>query len=244
MQPIQAAKKIAKLTIDLLYPRRCPFCMEIITDGKDPVCLECRKILPYVKEPRCKHCSKPISLSEQEYCYDCSRYPFAYKRGIAVWQHKDQVPQSVYRFKYQNKREYAVGYTKELLRLHRGLIESWDADAIIPIPIHSKKYRQRGYNQAELLAKEIGRELDIPVMTDVVMRIKNTLPQKWLNSTERKNNLKMAFKIKNNGVELDKVILIDDIYTTGATVDAVSKLLLQRRVSEVYFISISIGQGM
>ena len=120
---------------------------------------------------------------------------------------------------------------------------AWKADAIIPIPLHRSRQRYRGYNQSELIAEVVGRELQIPLYTHLVMREKKTIAQKKLNHGERQNNLKRAFKISQNDVKLDTVILLDDIYTTGSTIDAVAAILKNTGVKQVFFIALSVGHG-
>ena len=121
-------------------------------------------------------------------------------------------------------------------------IRSWHAQALIPIPLYPKKERRRGYNQAALLAKALGTELGIPVYESLVKRIRNTTPLKQLNPEERLNNLKKAFILMENGVKLNRVIIIDDIYTTGSTIDAVAHTLLGQGIQEVYFVTLAIGE--
>jgi ComF family protein len=119
-----------------------------------------------------------------------------------------------------------------------------DAQAIIPVPIHRSRLRQRGYNQAELVAKELSRLTGIPMYGKLVKRTKKTVPQKMLNPNERQNNLKKAFNIDSNVVKLNKTILIDDIYTTGSTIDAVAMELKRHGVKSVFFITLCIGEGI
>lgn len=144
--------------------------------------------------------------------------------------------QSIYRFKYDNKREYADFYLEELLRLYGGWIKSLKVEAVIPVPLHNRKYRVRGFNQAQVLAEGIGRAMNIPVLTEVVGRKKSTIAQKNLNDKERQENIKNAFKITNNEVKLNKILLVDDIYTTGSTMDAVAGVLRENGVKEIFFI--------
>ena len=144
--------------------------------------------------------------------------------------------QSVYRFKYDNKREYADFYLKELLGLYGGWIKSLGVEAVIPVPLHNKKYRVRGFNQAQVLAEGIGRELNIPVLTKIVGRNKSTIAQKNLNDKERQENIKNAFKIIDNEVKLKKILLVDDIYTTGSTMDALARVLRENGAEEIFFI--------
>ena len=114
----------------------------------------------------------------------------------------------------------------------------------MPVPVHAARKRERGYNQAEALAGEIGRRMGIPVDFRLIKRVKKTLPQKLLDDRERQNNLKRAFKIARNDVKLKRVVIIDDIYTTGSTIDACALELKRAGVEKVYFIAIAIGKEL
>lgn len=150
---------------------------------------------------------------------------------------------SIGRFKYQNRREYADFYVQELFLSCKDAILKWQPDALIPIPLHRDKRRKRGFNQAELVARGLGKKLGIPVYTDILIRTRRTKPQKELTDRERRSNLKNAFQLKKNDVRLKRVILIDDIYTTGSTIDAAASALLEKSAEKVYFLSICIGRG-
>ena len=189
-----------------------------------------------MKNPRCKKCGKPVENGVKEFCGDCNRKKHYYNSGRVVWVYTKEMRQSIYRFKYDNKREYADFYVTELVRLYGGWIKRLDVDAIIPVPLHKSKYRKRGFNQAQVLAEAIGRQLEIPVLSDILVRNKNTTAQKNLNDKQRQENVKNAFKIINNEVQLKKILLVDDIYTTGSTIDAVARILKGDGVKEVYFI--------
>lgn len=237
--------KIQKENIlNILYPPTCPICGKILKINNNQICSECKKQIKYIREPSCKKCSKLLLFEEQEYCYDCSKKDHSFKRGLSLCVYDNNVKKSIYRFKYNNKREYAKVYANEIALHHRRQITEWNAEGIIPIPLHKSKMKSRGFNQAEVLAKELSKQLSIPCYNNFVIRTKKTLPQKSLNDKQRINNLKNAFKIKENDVKLSKIILIDDIYTTGITIDSVAEVLKQFGVNEVYFITISIGEGL
>lgn len=230
--------------LELIYPRRCPVCECILEIGGNKICKTCKQKLPYIKEPKCKKCGKSIEGEEVEYCYDCSRHQHEYEQGVAVFEYDDQIKASIYRFKYKNKREYADFYVQEIIRCYGDKIKNWNPDVLIPIPLHKSKYKKRGFNQAEIVAKKIGKKLQIPVANKVLIRQKKTMPQKELSTKERQNNVKRAFKIVDNKVKLQVVVLIDDIYTTGSTIDAATRVLKESGVYKVYCISISIGKGI
>ena len=228
--------------IDLLYPPRCPICDEVLVPGRK-ICLACEKKITRMKEPVCKRCGKQLDDMCREYCMDCSRKTHRYTQGKAVFVYQGEIRQSMYRFKYANRREYADFYAGEAAELYRKWITDHDIEVIVPIPMYAGKQRRRGYNQAEVFARALGRELDIPVDAGLVRRVRNTTPQKKLNDKERKANLKNAFQLTADIVKYKRVVLVDDIYTTGSTMDEVSKVLKASGVENIYYICISIGEG-
>lgn len=235
-------KKYKEKILSLFWPEVCPFCAQACKKG---ICDGCRKRLESIriKEPRCMRCGKQIQSMEKEYCYDCLHTYHYYDRGRSLWHHREPVNQSIYQFKYHNQRRYGVIYVQEILRLYKQEILSWKPDMIMPIPLHPKRRRKRGYNQAQILAELIGKETGIPVDSTHLIRRKNTRPQKTLGHKLRKKNLRDAFAVKKEFRPVKTVILVDDIYTTGNTIDAAAYVLKQEGVLNVYFLTISIGQG-
>ncbi|MGN1166051.1 MAG: ComF family protein [Lachnospiraceae bacterium] len=229
-----------------LWPEVCPFCGKASASG---ICLVCRKKLEglRVKEPCCMKCGKPIRYFWQEYCYDCQHTYHYYDQGKALWVHSVPVSQSIYRFKFHNQRVFAKYYAEETAIYLLKNVQRWKPDILIPIPIHPVKRRKRGYNQAEILTTELGKKLGISVNKTILKRIKNTKPQKKLGSGERKKNLKNAFQItdeqKDTFLAGKRILLVDDIYTTGSTIDAAAKTLKEAGAEKVYYLTISIGQG-
>ena len=119
----------------------------------------------------------------------------------------------------------------------------WDIAVIIPIPLSRKRKRKRGFNQAELLAKELGRGLGIPVDGKSLARVRDTNPQKQMDARGRRVNLRNAFAWKGKDRARGNILLIDDIYTTGNTIDAAARVLKSNGAGKIYFLTISIGQG-
>ncbi len=123
------------------------------------------------------------------------------------------------------------------------MLRSWQAEALIPVPIHKSRMRKRGFNQAALVAERMGERLGIPVEKDILVRVKKTKAQKNLSDAERRENLKNAFQVSGNELKLKRVVLVDDIYTTGSTLDAGASVLREAGAEKVYFLSICIGRG-
>lgn len=223
-----------------LYPNRCPVCDKVLYDTD--ICPECRKKLKYVKQPTCFSCGKPLDDNHMEYCEDCRKNIHQFRQGKAVFCYQGKVRGMLYRYKYSNRRDYTDFFAKEAARMYADWIRRQAIEMIVPVPLSAKKMRKRGYNQAELFAKRLAELLELPCEGKLLVRTRDTAPQKQLSAKERKNNLKNAFKINENIVKSNKVLLVDDIYTTGSTIDAAA-LALKRAGLEVYFLCISIGQG-
>lgn len=233
---------ILKELADCFYPPRCPVCDEILAPGNliCPLCVN--EALP-VLEPTCRKCGKPIEDDRREYCSDCLRRTHVYRQGKAVFVYKAGIKKSMYRFKYSNRREYAAFYAKCAADIHGAWIRKKQVEIIVPIPMYQGKKRRRGYNQAEVFARALGKEIGIPVDAGLVKRVRNTTPQKELSDKERQRNLKNAFQLTQDIVEYTHILLVDDIYTTGSTMDAVAATLLSGGAVDVYYICISIGTG-
>ena len=188
-------------------------------------------------------CGKELENQEQEYCRDCQRFVHSFDKGTAVFAYDEVMRRSISMFKYHNRREYASFYAKEMYQICGHFLKMCKPDVIIPVPIHRKKKRQRGFNQAELVAKKLGKLLDIPVDTKYLVRVEKTTPQKELTRQQRKENLKKAFALGNSSKRYERVLIIDDIYTTGATIDAISEILRENQSKFIFFLTICVGRN-
>jgi ComF family protein len=186
-------------------------------------------------------CGKPLSDSRQEYCDDCRRKKHVFLQGRSLFSYQGEIRKSLYRLKYSNRREYALCYGQEMARNLGPWILQKKITRIVPIPLHPSRKRQRGYNQAALLAKSLGEALEIPVDETLLCRVKRTKPQKNLSGQERKANLKHAFQVKKEILPGECILLVDDIFTTGSTVDAAAQCLINHFGCRVYVITVAIG---
>ena len=227
--------------ISILYPRRCPVCDDIVKRKDGLIHGECKNIIKSAGSVICLKCGKPISDATMEYCQDCAKTRHQFDRGFGVFRYRS-ISGSVYRFKYSGRQEYADFYAEAAMKYLGRELRAMKADAIIPVPMYPKKQRKRGYNQAEVLAKALGKRLDVPVRNDVVERVRDTVPMKMLDSSERRSNLKKAFNISQNDVEFKCIILVDDIYTTGSTIDELARGFRRHGVNRIFFVTLAIGQ--
>jgi len=235
--------KLGRALLNLLFPPRCPICDKIRCSKENGFCPECRKKIRYIREPRCMKCGKQLMEEEQEYCEDCRSRRHRYMQGRALYDY-GTVAGAIYKFKYKGKKEYGAIFGEEMAYFLGDYIRRVKPDALIPVPLYSARKRVRGYNQAQVLAEVLGKHLNLPVRADLIKRVKNTKALKKLNRKERLNNLKNAFILEGNGVKLNTVIIVDDIYTTGSTIDAMAEVFLKAGVEKIYFVALAIGEGV
>lgn len=233
--------------MDFVYPRRCPYCDDVLPIGMK-ICDKCKDKFVIIKEPLCKNCGKMIEDEDEEYCLDCNRKKFMYKEGRGLFLYNKEMKESISRFKYKARYEYADYYAESIYNNLGEYIKKLDIDVIIPIPIHKNKLRMRGFNQAGLVAKRLAKKMNIEYIDDMLIRIEDTKPQKELSNIDRRNNLINAISI-NDKVDvpecINNILLIDDIYTTGATINACAKKLkLFNEKYNIYFVTVAIGKGM
>lgn len=242
-----AVRRAGGFLLESLYPRRCPVCDEIVALGETLICTGCLKQISWVTGPACKACGREVSQERTEYCPDCMRRRHSFDRGMSLCNYNQITSRSMARIKYQGRREYLDFYGTAIAeQLGKGLA-AFGAEWLVPVPIHPARERTRGFNQAQVLAERISSEMErlykvkIPVENDLLYRRKKTLPQKDLNPEARLKNLEEAFEAGEISGDIRRVILVDDIYTTGSTADACAKVLKRAGVKEVLVVTICIG---
>ena len=227
-------KKVLMEAVNAVLPPACPMCGKpapFVGGIRADICGSCMHNINYVSEPACLKCGKPVKDEETEYCSDCSRQKHVYDQACALYEYSKNVKESIYRFKYYNKQEYAGIYANQMADRCGRMIRMWSPDVIIPVPIHISKYKERGFNQAGLIAQALGRAMQIPADEEYLVRIVKTQPMKELSNRERIKNLQNAFQVREKVVRYRKVLIVDDIYTTGATFDACAAVLKDAGVS-------------
>lgn len=230
--------------IQAMYPDKCLVCHQLLSRGQgDSVCRKCRGELRLLTEPRCKHCSKPLEEMEQEYCGDCCGRKSKVEYGVALYLYDRSMQKAIRNFKYYG--ELAVGryFASKITKHYGDWIRQIAPDVLIPIPIHKKRKRFRGFNQAEYLAHLVGEELGISVSGEYLVRTENTKPQKALDVNARMKNLQKGFAVNGEAGAYETVVLVDDIYTTGATIEACAGVLQRNGIKRIYFLCVCIGRG-
>ena len=233
----------SELMTDILFPRRCPVCGDIVLPKGSLICPGCMAKLSWVRRPVCKKCGKEVADGTIEYCYDCTRHKRSFDYGLSLINYDDTASRSMARIKYNNRREYLDFYSEAMVRKMGKRIQSMNGDVLVPVPVHPSRRRERGFNQAEELAVRLSGPLGIPVNTAILKRERKTAPQKSLDSSGRLKNLEQAFSASALPPGIKNIILVDDIYTTGSTVEACTRVLRKAGAENVYFVTIFIGHG-
>lgn len=260
-----------ELLSSLLFPLRCPVCDDILgpEEIEKGIHSACESKLFPIYGAVCMHCGRPIGdkISKnteyklhmeqkdeskyeigitREYCHDCVGKGYSRKSFVtqakALYLYKGAIKMSMYRFKYSNKREYAEFFAKQAAKSYSTWMKHIGIETIVPVPLYVAKQRRRGYNQAECFARALAKHLEVPVDIDMVYRVVNTIPQKGLSQTERKKNLEKAFRKGKSTIRYRCVLIVDDIYTTGSTAEAVAQELMRLGTERVYLLTICIGE--
>lgn len=234
--------KAADEVLSLFYPRRCPVCQDAAPLGAK-ICPECRRKPAFIRGPVCLRCGKEISDARDEYCPDCLAHERTFREGISLMNYDAVGRVSIQGFKYHGRREYGAYYIEEILARYGERIRGWRADAVVPVPCHPSRMRARGYNQAEILARELARGTGLPEIPDALRRTKKTRLQKKLGSEARRRNIESAIEAEPLPDWVRSVILTDDIYTTGATAEACTRALRHAGAQEVYVVTVCIGRN-
>lgn len=229
------------MLLEMLYPNRCPACDELVEEAG--FCPRCRKTIRIASEPVCRCCGKKLKDDRFEFCYDCRIGKHDFDEARSVYIYEGGMKKSMYRFKYSNRRAYAKVYAAHALKAQELWLERIRPEVIVPVPMYKPKERTRGYNQAESFARALAERLGVEVRTDLLVRRKETRAMKTMSREERRNNLLLAFQGRECGVNLKRVLIVDDIYTTGATADACSFALKAVGAKSVYVMCVCVGRG-
>lgn len=218
--------QIKGMALDLLFPRWCVGCGQ---EG-DFICPACLNSLPRVIPPLCPRCGLPQSSTAL--CPGCLGWPAEIDGIRAPFRFEGVVRQAVHELKYRNLRALA-GLLGWLLNDYL-LGNPVPGDVLVPVPLHPRRLRERGYNQSLLLAKELGRLAGLPVVDDCLVRERYSLPQARTSSVgERRGNVVGAFVCRHR-LEGRQVLLIDDVSTSGATLDACARALKAAGAASVW----------
>ncbi|MBQ1317629.1 MAG: ComF family protein [Lachnospiraceae bacterium] len=221
--------------LDLLYPRHCPFCGEILPSGH--LAHEtCIRALPGMGGIRCAVCGRP--LAEGTLCEDCAARPRIFRKGRSAFPYQASLRTAMSMMKFHGRAEYAFPLGLLLYEREGETAASWGCGLIVPVPMYRKKKRKRGYDQAELIAKTFSMASHVPMDRRALRRVRPTGAMKELGAKERRKNMADAFEADPKRVAGKRILLIDDIYTTGSTLEACAAALLAAGAVDVYFLTV------
>ena len=209
----------ARGLVDLLFPPRCVSCGSL----GSRLCQTCREQITLANSPACRLCGKPQRRAGL--CPQCRTRPSDLTEIRCASTLEAPLRDVIHHFKYRNARDMATPLVSLLLECWRQT--DWQPDLLIPVPLHRRRRRERGYNQSEILAIDLGKMLGIPVAADEVHRVRYTRPQIELNASERQQNVDGAFRCSDGSLRGKRVLLIDDVCTTGATLRACASVMRQ-----------------
>ncbi len=239
---IEILKKYSEQWIDFILPPRCILSGEIV-DKNGMIHSSKWKNINFISIPLCSICGIPFEFSEPDtnICTKCLTFPPLYNKSRAAIYYDDNSRDFILKFKHGDKTNLSVSMVPMMLKAGGELFT--DADYLIPVPLHRWRLLKRRYNQASILAKSIAKETGIKFLPDTLIRHRYTKNQGAVNGKERINNVKNAFIVKKSDISLIKgknIILIDDVFTTGSTVNECTKTLLKSGALRVDVLTLSI----
>ncbi|KUK10896.1 MAG: Phosphoribosyltransferase [Clostridia bacterium 41_269] len=228
---------------DLVLPpvAKCQLCGRRAVKNAE-ICVVCRKELEYwtQKYNECDICGHFIS--QKGVCDQCSheRPPFIMARAIGPY--RGILKEALYNLKFRGDRKLAVTLGRILGKKLRTSLKLRNIDYVVPVPMHNKRLKERGFNQSILIAREVAREIRRPIIENILQKKVNTVPQVQLSLNQRKTNPVNSFKVKDAEIVKNKVVLlIDDVFTTGTTVAECARELLKAGAEEVYVGTVATG---
>ena len=228
---VDLAQEIKRAILDLLFPPRCVGCRETGVS----LCARCREEFELIEPPFCPHCGRPRSNSRL--CPLCQHDPLRIDGVRSVAYHDGVLREAIHGFKYSNLRDLAIPLGELMSDYWRK--RPLPAGILVPVPLHHGRLRERGYNQAALLTRELGKTVGLPISEDSLARVRATRPQVELGPQERKENVYGAFRCSDVQLKGKRILLIDDVCTTGATLQACSIALKQAGARSVWALTLA-----
>ncbi len=220
--------------LHILYPSYCPICENPSNlFYYSPICSPCWTMIKRYTGPACTICAMPFPSEHAKICGPCTKKRPVFSRVVTYGIYEGVLAEAIHQFKFYGLKRLARPLGNLLLNL-----EIPQTDGITPVPLTKKGLRERGFNQSLLLARVISKEIKVPLLMDILYKKKDTPPQIGLSSKERLSNLKNAFEVKEN-IEGHRLLLVDDVITTGATVTECSRELLKAGAKEVIVIALA-----
>ena len=230
---------------DLIYPEfpKCPVCGKEFEANEVKLCKQCIAKINFIYENYCNKCGKLVA-EDTELCVDCQQYDRHFTTARAVGVYDEGLKEYIQLFKYQNQRHLAKNLAQLMIIYINRFYTPLEFDVITYIPIHQTRLQERGFNQAQLLAKEIAEYFNLKLVP-LLIRKEETSKQSKLSKLARKKNLIKQFEVINpKQINHKHILLVDDIYTTGTTVNQASRVLFEAGIEEIKIITLAIGKDL
>ncbi len=227
---------ILQTFIGLFFPKICLSCDERLLDNEQFLCLNCINSLDFLKVI-CPICGSPKT---EDKCKVCQTNEFLFDKARSVFMFNTVVQNLIHEFKYNEMTMIA----KFLGKLSQEYIEKFQPfdhiDYVVPVPLHKVKKRYRGFNQSEYITRQIARNMNWKHLPNLIKRKRFTETQTKLNKEQRRENVSFAFKINSKyNIKGKNILLVDDVFTTGATVNSIAAALKEKQVNKVYIFTIA-----
>lgn len=232
-------RTVYRTVLDFIVPPLCPICKKrvLLTHG---LCSECFSKIHFICRPYCEICGKPFEfdIPEETRCGACCKKNPIFTKARSAFIYDSFSAKLILPFKHSDHLELAPLLTNLLYRAGADLLA--DTDLIIGVPLHRFRHIKRKYNQADVLAKRLAEKSHIPYHPTILIRKRATVSQGHMKAADRKRNVAGAFGIKNKHLIKDKnILLIDDVFTTGATINECSKILLKNGAAKVFVLTLA-----
>lgn len=229
---------IARMGLDACFPPHCAAC-DVQVGAQGNLCGACFAQLRQIARPYCECCGMPFPHAmDTGVCAACAAGAPVYAKARAAWVYNDTSGALVRRLKFQDRSSMLVRYAEAMMRAGQDVLEG--ADIVVPVPLHWRRLMWRRYNQSALLAFALGRKVGLPVDATHLRRIRHTVPQTQLRGEQRRRNVRGAFVVRDAAwVQQKRVVLVDDVLTTGATVEACVQALLAAGAVEVRVLTLA-----
>ena len=236
-------RRAADALVSLLFPPHCAFCRDATPSGQH-LCESCRAKAARIERPYCQQCSQPFdgAIDGNFTCVNCGDRQFHFDCAVSRYRSAGLVRELIHRFKYERRlylRSQLAEWLAEALEDER--IRAQPCDYLVPVPLHPARMREREFNQADVLARLLARRAGAPVLA-ALRRIRYTTTQTRLDREERMQNLRNAFRVRQTSrVSGSHLILVDDVFTTGSTVDECARVLKQAGAASVRVVTVARG---
>ena len=237
--------ELAQKLLSSLFPSRCIVCQQTVqtaaVNQRIEICTDCFQTLPH-NDSCCIHCALPTpeDIDNDVLCGRCIRQLPAFDYCHSLFRYEDEIISLIHQLKFREKISYARSIGELLLATAVAELvpEQGKPDCIIPVPLHNKRLRKRGYNQSTEIARVLAKKLSIGIAHDAVVKKQSTQAQSELTAKERMKNIKGVFSVSSK-LNYKHALIIDDVITTGATVNELAKVLKKNGVERVGVLSIA-----